>query len=158
MTYLKLETWKNWLFCLINIPMIFWLRPRLLAISDSEVVFMIKLNRRSRNHVKSMYFGALCVGADMAPGVLAMRLIKQQSDKINFVFKDFQAEFLQRCEGDVHFTCSEGALIAEIIAKAKQSGERQNVTLNVTATVPSKLGAEPAARFKLTLSLKKSAR
>jgi hypothetical protein len=102
-----------------------------------------------------MYFGALCTGVDLVPGAIAMRLIKKQKEKISFVFKDFYGEFLHRCEGDVHFTCNEGSLIAAAIEKTKATGERQNVTLNVTATVPSKSGDEPAGKFELTLSLKK---
>ncbi len=153
---LRYETWKLWLFCFFNIPLIFWLRPRIVAVSNTEAEVVIKLNRRSRNHVKSMYFGAICVGVDLVPGVLAMRLIKQQDEKMSFVFKDFHGDFLHRCEGDVHFSCKEGEVIAAAIAKAKQTNERQNVTLNVIATVPTKLGAEPAGKFQLTLSIKKS--
>tara|TARA_R110000868_G_scaffold53033_1_gene166893 strand:- start:1618 stop:1785 length:168 start_codon:yes stop_codon:yes gene_type:complete len=52
---------------------------------------------------------------------------------------------------------NEGALIAEAINKAATTNERQNVTLNVTTTVPEKLGDEPTGKFQLTLSLKKRA-
>jgi hypothetical protein len=151
---LKYETLKLWLFCFFNIPLICWLRPRILVLNNTEAVIMMKLNRRSRNHVKSMYFGAICVGVDLVPGALAMHLIKQQKDKITFVFKDFYADFLHRCEGDVYFRCDEGEVIAAAIKQAKLTNERQNVTINVTATVPSKLGTELAGRFRLTLSLK----
>ena len=140
---LLFETLKLWLFCFFNIPLIFWLRPRILLTSDTSAVVMIELNRRTRNHVNSMYFGAICTGVDLVPGVLAMRLIKQSKEKISFVFKDFYADFLQRCEGNVYFTCDEGELIAAAINKAIATNERQNVTLNVTATVPDKLGTEP---------------
>jgi hypothetical protein len=152
---LKYETFKLWLFCFINIPLIAWLRPRIITKTNDEAVIKMKLNRRSRNHVRSMYFGALCVGVDLVPGVLAMHLIAQQKDKIVFVFKDFHGEFLHRCEDDVYFTCDQGQLIAAAIEQAKLTNERVNTTLNVTATVPTKLGAEPAGKFTLTLSLKK---
>lgn len=154
-SYLRVETWKLWLFCFINIPLIFWLRPRILVMNNKKAEVMMRLSRRSKNHVKSMYFGAICVGVDLVPGALAMHLIKQQSEKIIFVFKDFHAEFLHRCEGDVHFVCEEGELIAAAIDAATRTNERQNVTLNVIATVPSKLGDDPAGKFRLTLSLKK---
>jgi hypothetical protein len=36
-----------------------------------------------------------------------------------------------------------------------ESGEREEATVHVVATVPSKLGDEPVARFELTLSLKR---
>tara|TARA_R110000868_G_scaffold22219_3_gene91276 strand:- start:184 stop:654 length:471 start_codon:yes stop_codon:yes gene_type:complete len=155
MTYLRVETWKLWLFCFLKIPLIGWLRPRIIQLSATNAEVMIKLTRRSKNHVNSMYFGAICVGVDLVPGALAMHLIKHQQDKINFVFKDFHAEFLHRAEGDVHFTCDEGHIIAAAIEETKQKNERANATLNVTATVPSKFGTEPVGKFKLTISLKK---
>lgn len=155
MQTLILETLKIWFFTFFNIPLIFWLRPRVMQLNSKEAVVMIKLNRRSRNHVNSVYFGALCTGADLVAGALAMHLIKQQNEKIIFVFKDFNADFLHRCEDDVYFTCSEGSLIMDAINLAKSTGQRQNTTLNITATVPTKLGDEVAATFKLTISLKK---
>ncbi len=83
-----------------------------------------------------------------------MRLIQRRKLKISLIFKDFQAEFLKRAEGDTHFTCWDGKAIQEGLDKAASTGERQNVTLPIIATVPSKTGAEPVARFVLTLSLK----
>ncbi|MDA8562129.1 DUF4442 domain-containing protein [Gammaproteobacteria bacterium] len=153
--YLKVKTWKLWLFSFFNLPLIFWLRPRIIEINNNKASIMIKLNHRSRNHIKSMYFGALCSGVDLAPGVLAMHLISQQKHKISFVFKDFQAKFLHRCEDNTYFTCNEGHLISVAINKTITTGKRQNITLNVFATVPSKFDSEPTGKFQLTLSLKK---
>lgn len=138
-----------------KIPMIFLCSPSVLEMSDERVVVKIPLNRRTRNHLKSMYFGVLAVGADVSGGLLAMRRIQQTGEKISLVFKDFKAEFLKRAEGDVHFTCEQGREIAELVEKARASGERVELPLNLTATVPAKLGTEPVARFVLTLSLKK---
>jgi hypothetical protein len=102
----------------------------------------------------SMYFGALCIGADCAAGAFAMYLIKQQPANISLVFKDFNAEFLKRAEGCVDFCCSQGKEIAELVAQAAASDERVERQVEVIATVPS-LSDEPVARFKLTLSLKR---
>jgi hypothetical protein len=41
--------------------------------------------------------------------------------------------------------------------KAAATGERENLPLYVTATVPKLLGPEPVARFTLTLSVRKRA-
>jgi hypothetical protein len=101
-----------------------------------------------------MYFAVLCTGADLGPGLLTMNLLGKEPVKCSFLFKDFQADFLKRCEGDACFTCVEGDAIAAAISRTVQTGERQNVTLNVTATVPSQ-SPEEVARFKLTISIKK---
>ncbi|MSQ81654.1 MAG: DUF4442 domain-containing protein [Myxococcales bacterium] len=142
-------------FGLAKIPMILYLSPSVVEASDSRIEVRIPLTYRSRNHLKSMYFGSLAVGADCACGLLAMRHIQKRSKtKISLVFKDFSAQFLKRPEDDVHFSCEMGPEIAELVEKTVTSGERCNLPLRVTATVPTRLGTEPVAQFVLTLSLK----
>ncbi|MFC1593662.1 DUF4442 domain-containing protein, partial [Candidatus Neomarinimicrobiota bacterium] len=110
--------------------------------------------RRNKNHLKSMYFGALAVGADVSGGVLAMHLISKSGRNISLVFKDFKADFLKRPEGDTHFTCNDGLAVRILIDKAIKTGERVDMPLKITATVPEISGNEPVAEFILTLSLK----
>ncbi len=101
-----------------------------------------------------MYFGVLAAGADLAGGLIAMKLIKEGGDDINLVFKDFNAQFLKRAEGDTVFTCEEGRDVGALVRRARESGERVDMPVHVVARVPSK-GPEDVARFTLTLSLKK---
>jgi acyl-coenzyme A thioesterase PaaI-like protein len=139
----------------LKIPMILFVGARVVEASSDKCVVKIPLNRRTRNHLKAMYFGTLCVGADVAGGLIAMRTIQDEKASVSLVFKDMKAEFLKRAEGDVHFTCNQGAALRELVHRAMKSGERENLPYDVIATVPSKLGDDPVARFKLTLSLKK---
>ncbi|MBI3544575.1 MAG: DUF4442 domain-containing protein [Deltaproteobacteria bacterium] len=141
-------------FGLLKIPMIFFVRPRVLELSNERVEIKIPLTYNTKNHLSSMYFGALSVGADCAGGILAMKLGRERSKKFSLAFKDFHADFLKRADGDVHFVCDEGAKVKALIDQAAASGERQNMPVQVTATVPSKYGDEPVARFTLTLSVK----
>ena len=83
-----------------------------------------------------------------------MQLIRRRHEHISLVFKDFQAEFLKRAEGDVDFCCSQGREIVQLVGQAAATNERVERQIEVIATVPS-LSDEPVARFKLTLSLKK---
>ena len=140
-----------------KIPMIFFCRPKVIQISDESLSVKIKLKRRTQNHLKTMYFGVLAVGADLAGGVLAMRHINQIDKKVVLVFKDFKAEFHKRADDDVVFSCSDGLAIKDLVQKASKIGERHNLPLKLTATVPSKYG-EPVASFILTLSIKKRSR
>lgn len=103
-----------------------------------------------------MYFGGLCIGADLACGLLAMKLIRKSGKKVNFIFKDFEAQFLKRATGDVHFICEEGLQIEDLVARTLKSHERQNQTLRVFAVVPSVHATDAVAEFKLTLSLKQA--
>ena len=142
-------------FGFLKIPLLFFLRPRVVEVTEERCVVRIPLGRRSKNHLGSMYFGALCAGADCAGGLMAMQHIRRTGNKVKLVFKDFRADFLKRAEGDVHFTCDSGSAVRELVERAIASGVRQEMPVPIVATVPS-LSSEPVARFALTLSLKSS--
>jgi acyl-coenzyme A thioesterase PaaI-like protein len=139
-----------------NIPLLFFTAPSVVEVTSQRAEIRIPLNWRTKNHLGSMYFGALSIGADCAGGLIAWNQIQNSGERIDLIFKDFQAEFLKRAEGDVHFSCEQGEAIRDLIAKAVLSGERESLPVHVTARVPSKLGHEPVAKFVLTLSVKKS--
>lgn len=150
-------TWSLRLFALARIPLIALVRPRLLAADPDHCAVRLPLTWLTRNHLRSMYFGALSIGADVAGGLIVMNLIRSRRSAVAFLFKDFQAEFLKRAEGAVVFTCHDGQKLAALLDRAEQSGEREEDTVQVTATVPDKLADEPVAVFRLTISMKKRA-
>ena len=147
-------TWFIRGFGLSKVPLIFFCRPSVVELTDETTIIKIPFKRRNRNHLKSMYFGVLAVGADVAGGVLAMDLIRKSGRKISLIFKDFKADFLKRPEGGTHFTCKDGNAVKKLIEEAIRTGERVNMPLKITATVPKLFGDEPVAEFVLTLSLK----
>ena len=101
-----------------------------------------------------MYFAALTLGADLAAGLLAMEQISRSGRRISLVFKDVQADFLKRVDGDAHFICRDGKLIDALIARVIDTGERQHEPVRVEVFSPEKYGDEVLARITLTLSLK----
>ena len=70
-----------WALGFFKIPLIFFCRPKIHEISDDKCVIRIPCKRRVKNHVKSMYIGALTIGADLAGGFLAMRHIEKTGKK-----------------------------------------------------------------------------
>jgi hypothetical protein len=147
-------TWFIRNFGLTKVPLIFYCRPSVVELTEETTIIKIPYKRRNKNHLKSIYFGVLAVGADIAGGVLAMDLIRKSGRRISLIFKDFKADFLKRPEGDTHFTCNDGVAISKLIEEAIKTGERVNMPLKITATVPKIFGSEPVAEFILTLSLK----
>jgi acyl-coenzyme A thioesterase PaaI-like protein len=143
------------LFGLIKIPLISYVKPSVVTIDDDKIVVKIPFRRRTRNHLNSMYFGVLCVGADCTGGLLAMKLIEERPEKIALVFKDFQADFLKRAEDDTYFSCEQGREIGALVDLVSRSENRQEMSVNVTATVPTRFGDEPVAKFTMTLSLRR---
>ena len=145
-------------FGLTKVPLLFSACPTVVDLSDSRCEVKIPLNWWTRNHFKSMYFGALAIGADCAGGLIAMHFIRKSGKNISLIFKDFRADFLKRPEADVHFICEGGAAIQRGVEETARTGERVNLPMNIIATTPKLSGNEPVAKFILTLSLKLSAK
>jgi hypothetical protein len=142
------------LFGWIKVPLIGYVRPKVLEVNPACMRMMIPLRRRSRNHLNSMYMGALMIGADVASGYYAAKLIYEKGYKIDFLFRTASARFLKRPEGDVVFTCTQGREIEELVEKAQLSGERVEALLTILATVPS-LSEDVVAEMEMVLSLKR---
>lgn len=134
-----------------KIPMLWFVRPKVVTINENECVVKIKLRRRTRNHVKSMYFGAMSVGADLSAGLHTFYFAGKDQKRMHFVFKSMQCDFLKRAESDVRFISTEGHKIAAAVALAKSSGERQNEEVLVEGRDEQN---ELVATFKMVVSVK----
>ena len=152
------ETLGVWAFGWLKIPMIAYLRPRVERLDNEVAIVRIPFRHRSRNHLRSMYFGALAVGADLAGGIIAMRLIEESRQPVSLVFQGFKAEFHRRPTADVHFTCTDGAHIRAMVQQAIDTGERVTEAVTIVATTPSVSGDEAVATMELMLSLKRKAK
>ena len=145
-------TLKMYLFFLFKVPMILWCFPCINTIDNSSVKLTIPLNFLTKNHLGSMYFGALMVGVDLACGLLAFHLIEQSESRLSLIFKDVNAQFLKRAEGAVRFECLEGSLIQDMIQNAILSKERVSMTIPVQGILVKT--NECVAEFTITLSIK----
>ena len=143
-----------WIFGLTKVRMIGYCRPKVINVSDNEVVLSIPLNQRTRNHVGSMYIGSMTVGVDFVTGLAAMTSIKKTKKNIFLIFKDLKASFLKRAEGDTFFICNHISQIDSAVQRVIESNKRVNIEVPVVATVPEKFGSEPVAEFVITLSMK----
>lgn len=153
-----MANWKQtlglWAFGIMKIPLIAFVRPSIVKVNKKECELKIPLNYWTKNHLKSMYFGALSVGADVAGGLMAMEAIRRSKKDIQLVFKDFQANFLKRPESDVHFICKDGDKIQKQVQETLKTKKRVNRTLTIIATCPKVDPEDTVAEFKLGLSLK----
>ena len=143
-----------WYFSLTQVRLIHYCRPKIHDITEDGVTLFMPLDRRTRNHVKSMYIGAMVVGVDMVAGFTAMLKIRKSKRNVILIFKDLNAEFFKRAEGDAHYICKEGQAIEAAVEETLRTGERVNLPVPVIATVPDKFGDEPVAKFSITLSMK----
>ncbi len=78
------------LFAWRYIPVIGFCAPIIEEMNAKALRIRIPLGWRTRNHLGSMYFGALATGADLVGGLLVMEKGRQRRKKVHFAFKDVQ--------------------------------------------------------------------
>lgn len=142
------------LYGLMKIPLVLFVSPRVVEAGDKRFVLKIPLGYRTKNHLNSMYFGALGIGAELSIAAAAVAAISESKLKIDFVFKDFTAQYLKRAAGDVHFICDEVEAVKSLIEEAKTNPERLERKMKGYAVVPSVDAAEPVMTYELTLSVR----
>lgn len=148
---LRKMNWLLFLMGVVQIPLIGFVKPKLIEINDEVVKVKIKLRRRTKNHLKSMYFGALAVGADIAAGIHVFYFSETKGVKTSFAFKGMKADFIKRAESDVTFVCEEGKLIQSLLQQSIEKKERINQTVMVQAIDNQN---EVVATFEMIVSLK----
>lgn len=148
---IKKMRWLLFLMGIFKIPLIGYVCPKLLEINDDSVKVKIRLRRKSRNHLKSMYFGALAVGADIAGGIHVFYYSEIMGKKVSFAFKGMKADFIKRAESDVTFESNQGQVLKAGILESIETGERVNKTILVTAFDSNN---EVVATFEMISSLK----
>ena len=91
---------------------------------------LIPLSRRTKNHLGSIYFGALSVGADFSAGLMTLNILKKNKSKAKLIFKDFKATFLKRGTSDVRFVCENSQELESAVAQNASNRKRVNFKLN----------------------------
>ncbi|MEC7183252.1 MAG: DUF4442 domain-containing protein [Bdellovibrionota bacterium] len=137
-----------------KIPLVNFVGLKMVKRDEKKCTLSMPLNRKTKNHVNSVYFACMTAGADLTAGFPVILEILRIKKNIVPIFKDMSAEFYKRAEGETHFTSEQNQEIKDLIQKALSTGERHNIPVIITATVPKVLGDEPVAKFTLNLSLK----
>ena len=148
---LKKLKWQLFLLGKFKIPMLGFTGLKLIEINDTTAKTKIKLKRRTKNHLNSMYFGALAVGADVAAGLHAFYFAKLHSKKVSFAFKGMSCEFIKRAESDCIFVSEDGKKVEDAILESISTGDRVNTTSKVNAYDEEN---ELVATFEMIVSVK----
>ncbi|MEW5681230.1 MAG: DUF4442 domain-containing protein [Pseudomonadota bacterium] len=151
---LRKANWGLKLFAWRYIPLIGFCSPKIVRMDNTTLEVTMPHSWRTKNHLGSIYFGALAIGADLAGAFLVFSKAKARGVNANFAFKDVEGHFLKRPEATVHFSSHDGDIIDAMIDESLASGERINKPVSVVVTCPSLHGDEPMATFTLTLSVK----
>lgn len=143
-----------WLFGLFKIPMIGFVSPSIVILDDTRLVIKIPHKRRTKNHLNSIYIGALVIGADLAAGFHAFIIGKEMNKDISLAFKGIKADFISRPMSEVYFVCNEGETVTKMIEESVISGERITKDISIEVFTNYLEEAVLVANFTIGLSLK----
>lgn len=135
-------------------PMMRYVRPRLVELTSDRATVRINVSRRSENHVKSLFLGALTAGGDCVAGLFPMKYMFETGHRTAPIVKSVSSEYYKKVKTYAHFTCTQGKELYEICNAAVASGERQEVTVHVNVTAPAEYGDEVVARISQVMSVK----
>jgi hypothetical protein len=138
---------------LFKVPLLGILRPKVLTLTTQEARVQLPHEFLTKNHVGSMYFGALAMGSELSIALRILDRMQREKAPVSFIFKDFTCEFVKRAEDDVQFITDEVEKIDSLIDQAIQSDERQNGTFKGYAV--SSRTQEKLMNYQLTISLKR---
>lgn len=139
---------------MLSIPMMGYVRPRLVALSPESVVVRINLSRRTKNAYNSLFLGALAVGGDCVAGLFPMKFMFETGHRTIPIMKSATAEYYKRVNTYAHFTCTQGVELYALCNEVVATGERLETSIVIIVTAPEEFGDEPVAKITQVISLK----
>jgi acyl-coenzyme A thioesterase PaaI-like protein len=136
---------------LTNLPSIIFWGVRVKAIDLEVCHTTLPFNWRTKNPFRSIYFAALCGGAELASGMLCMFHLAGEK-RYSMLVVDFNAQFIKKANKKVTMKCEDGELIKQKLSGLSNSGDTAVVITTVMAHHPDN---EVVAKFEITWSFKR---
>lgn len=144
-----------WQLGVFKIRMIGYVFPKVKHFSEEKLIIRIPLSRRTKNHMNSMYLGALAVGADLAAGLPIAFMAREQKLKLSLAFKSMKSEYLKRPDSAVYFEVVDLKQFEQMIQESISKKERITKEIYVPAYVNYENdNKEKVAEFYMGLSIR----
>ncbi len=141
-------------FLFFKLPAAWWCGARLKFMDETRAIASVKHRWANQNPFNSMFWAVQGMAAELATGVMVSHQIRESGKKISMLVQNNTANFSKKATGRITFTCEDGHLIKEALAKTIATGEGQtiwmeSVGVNTDGIVVSTF------KFEWTLRLKK---
>ncbi|MEZ4975038.1 MAG: DUF4442 domain-containing protein [Flavobacteriaceae bacterium] len=114
-------------FLMFKLPSAYVCGVRVKEISNNTCMTSVKYKWINQNPFNSMFWAVQGMAAELSTGALMMMKIKESGKKISMLVANNNATFTKKATGRITFSCNEGHLIDEAIAKAVETGEGQTL-------------------------------
>ncbi len=138
-----------------RVPLLFLCSPQIVELSENESVVKIPLQFTTKNHVGSMYFGALAMGAELSVALPVVFAVFEQRQPFNFLFTQFNCEFIKKAKEDIYFVFS-NVTEQRTFMNRLQPGESGTLLSDGAAYLASDYAARtsPVIKYKIGINIK----
>ncbi len=115
------------LFSAMKLPSAWLCGVRVRSIDKKTCVVRIKHRWINQNPFNSMFWAVQGMAAEMTTGAMVTGAIRESRRKISMLVQNNNANFSKKATGRITFTCNDGHLIDDAIAKTIKTGEGQTI-------------------------------
>jgi hypothetical protein len=142
---------KARLFLLRKLPAAFFSGVRIESASAERCITSVPYKWFTQNPFRSTYFACLGMAAELSTGALAMSAVYGRTPAVSLLITNMEAQFLKKAVGKTRFTCTDGLLLQEAVAKAIATGSPQTISVSSTGVDAS---GNTIASFSFTWSFR----
>jgi hypothetical protein len=139
------------LYLLKSLPLAYVAGIKVEKLADERAVTTVKFKWLTQNPFRSMYFACLAMAAEMSTGLLVIAEIYLSKPAISMLIISNNASYHKKAVGKIRFTCEDGKYVAEMVEKAKQTGESYVLDLRSVGIDES---GDKVAEFVFSWSIK----
>jgi len=124
---MAVSTGKVNTFMFFKLPSAWWSGVRLTYMDDDKAIASVKHRWVNQNPFKSMFWAVQGMAAELATGAMVSSQIAESGERISMLVQNNTANFSKKATGRITFTCEDGHLIKEALAKTIAHGEGQTI-------------------------------
>lgn len=117
-------------FIMFKVPAAWICGVRIRGLEAHSCRVSVKHRWINQNPFNSLYFAVQAMAAELSTGALVMKEVRESGKRISMLVKSNNSTFSKKATGRIEFTCQDGLLVKEAIAKAVETGEGQTVWLS----------------------------
>lgn len=112
-------------YLFFKLPSAYWSGVRVQVLESEKCEVKVRYKWFNQNPFKSMYFAVQAMAAELSTGALVMKAIAESNSRISMLVANNKSTFTKKAVGKIIFTCNDGKIAKEAIAKAIATKEGQ---------------------------------
>lgn len=129
-----------------RMPLLAMIKPRMRGLDQERCEVEIPFRYRNRNIFGTMYFAATLMAAELTTGGLVLFHNAARPEKVKFIVKGIEADFVKPARSRVTFVCDQGEEVRKAFEEALRGEEGVERTLEVSGR---RADGEEVARVKV---------